>query len=676
MTSKTSLFNRSIFLNNLRRLWWGSLLYFIILVLVMPMQISMSGVTYYAEFQQASNPPSVFDSLLFRNSFSLFAIGLLIVVPVLVSLLLFRYLHVKKQAAAIHSLPVTRLSLFVTNFVSGIVLMYLPILLNGIILMCYCTFGGYCSVMPMTSIFAFVGLQLLFSAVLFAVPVFFAMLTGNTILQVIFTYASYYLPIGLCTGVSYLMSLVLFGYRDNITFLDPLFEQIPIFQLIRAFNGDHTFGAIDVIFLLILTVLLLVFAYLFYRRRNLETAGDAISFQWLKPVFKYLVTICLCVLVVTYSSALNNQISVLTGILFLTAAVVAYFGSEMLMRKSFRVFHCWRGFLVFIAIVAVISAGVKADVFGYEKRIPDIANVSSASYGTEDMNIRDAPKFPVAPASASYGTEDFATNTERVEGEVDNPETIQLIADVHRSIIAHKQELLEAPYPDSAGNRRYYRTISYRMKDGEIFTRHYRIDEAVIEDALKPLYESQDYKKAYFDVVRRFQDTDFTSAEIHSSYSYSMDSDTAKEVYRLILADIDTLGYEDINPADKDVLCTVSFTKMDDKKQTVARSADIHITPNFKNTIAYLREHNIYQRVVISPANVEKIMVSVLNETVGEMTDKEAIRKLLEDYRKGNFLKSVPGEENYEIIAVMENGEQFSLGVMDTAPYFMKTPAE
>ena len=58
------------------------------------------------------------------------------------------------------------------------------------------------------------------------------------------------------------------------------------------------------------------------------------------------------------------------------------------------------------------------------------------------------------------------------------------------------------------------------------------------------------------------------------------------------------------------------------------------------------------------------------------MTDKEAIRKLLEDYRKGNFLKSVTGEENYEIIAVMENGEQFSLGVMDTAPYFMKTPAE
>lgn len=650
MTSKTSLFNKSIFLNNLRRLWWGSLLYFIILVLVIPMQLSLSGASYYAEFSLGGKPDTVFHSLLFQNSFPLFVIGLLLVVPVLVSLLLFRYLHVKKQAAAIHSLPVTRLSLFVTNFVSGLVLMYLPILLNGVILLCYCAFGGYCSVMPMSSVFAFVGLQLLFTAVLFAVPVFFAMLTGNTILQVIFTYASYYLPIGLCTGVSYLIRLVLFGYRDDITFLDPLFEHIPVFQMVRTFYGDGSFGAVDVVLLLGLTALLLVLAYLFYRRRNLETAGDAISFQWLKPVFKYLVTVCLCVLVVTYSSALNSKITLLSGILFLIAAVVAYFGSEMLMRKSFRVFSCWRGFVAFVAIVAVASAGVKADLFGYERKLPNPEDIVSAAYGTQQMNPPDS-------------------NLGRIEGEVSDPQAIQLITDVHRSIIAHKQELLEAPYPDSTGNRRYYRTISYRMKDGKLLTRHYRIDEAVIEDALKSLYENQEYKRAYFDVVRRFQNADFTSATIQSAYSYSMDSDTAKEVYSRILADINTLTYEDIDPEDRDVLCTVTFTKTDDKKQIVERSADIHITPNFRNTVAYLREHNIYQRVAISPKNVEKIIVNNRSETVRELTDTEAIARLLEDYRKGSFSKAIPEGERYEITAVMKGGEYFFLGETDSLSY-------
>ena len=148
-----------------------------------------------------------------------------------------------------------------------------------------------------------------------------------------------------------------------------------------------------------------------------------------------------------------------------------------------------------------------------------------------------------------------------------------------------------------------------------------------------------------------------------------MDSDTAKEVYSRILADIDTLTYEDIEPKGRDVLCTVSFTKTDDKKQIVERSADIRITSNFKNTVAYLRENNIYQRVAISPADVDKIVVSDRNETVREVTDKEAVARLLEDYRKGSFLKDIPEGERYEIVAVMKDGEQFFLGETDSLSY-------
>jgi len=130
-----------------------------------------------------------------------------------------------------------------------------------------------------------------------------------------------------------------------------------------------------------------------------------------------------------------------------------------------------------------------------------------------------------------------------------------------------------------------------------------------------------------------------------------------------------TLTYEDIDPEDRDVLCTVTFTKTDDKKQIVERSADIHITPNFKNTVAYLREHNIYQRVAISPKNVDKIMVNNRNETVRELTDTEAIARLLEDYRKGSFSKAIPEGERYEITAVMKGGEYFFLGETDSLSY-------
>ncbi len=653
MTSKTSLFNKSIFLNNFKRFWWGSLLYFILLVLMMPVQISMNDYTYIYE---RIHEPGIQYSLLFRSSLSTLPIAMLMAVPVLVALLLCRYLHVRKQAATLHSLPVTRLSLYVTNVISGLALQYLPILLNGIILLCYSAFGGYSAIMPMESVFQFVGLQLLFTLVLFAVPVFFGVLTGNSILQVIFTYAAYLLPWGICAGCSYLLSLVLYGYQNSTIPFQPLLNHIPIFQVVQAFQEHITFGWTCVLIQLAIGAGLLVLTYLFYRRRHLETAGDAISFAWLKPVFKYLVTFCTCLAAVTYLSAMQGEITVGSGIVFLIAAVLAYFGSEMLMRKTFRVFHLWKGLILFIAITGVGSAAVSTDIFGYETYIPEASEIVSAAYGNEKMT-------PVT-AKAGY----------QVEGEVQDPEVIQMITQVHRSMIDNKQTILQDPLEDAPRSRQIFRYVSYRLKNGKIVTRQYRLDEGIIKEALEPLYSNLEYKHAYFNVVRRFQNKAFSGAEIYNITAYTVDSDVSHELYRLVLEDIATLGYEDISPIDKNILCTITFfeaiefneeKKTEDVIPTVSGAVDI--TPNFQKTYAYLLEKGIYDRVGVTETNVTKIeIITSEGDVVREITDGEEIKKIVRKYRAGAFRRYGYQPNEYRVRAILQNGPIATLGGMES----------
>ncbi len=651
MTSKISLFNKSIFLNNCKRFWWGSLLYFILLVLMMPVQISMSDYTYIYE---RINEPNFEYNLLFRSSLSALPTAMLCVVPVLVALLLCRYLHVRKQAATIHSLPVTRLSLYVTNILSGLALQCLPIVLNGMILLCYSAFGGYSAIMPMESVFSFVGLQLLFTFVLFAVPVFFGILTGNSILQVIFTYAAYLIPWGICAGCSYLLSLVLYGFQNTTQSFEPILNQLPIFQVIQAFQANIVFGWMNVLIQLAIGIGLLVLAYLFYRRRHLETAGDAISFAWLKPVFKYLVTFCACLAAVTYLSAMQGEITAVSGIVFLIAAFLAYFGSEMLMRKTFRVFHLWKGLVLFIAVIGVVSAGVGTDIFGYETYIPEASKIVSAAYGNEKMN----PLYK----QAGYV----------VEGEVQNPEVIRMITEVHRSIIDNKQVISEDPLEDAPRSRQIFRYVSYRLQNGNIVTRRYRLDEEFIKEALEPLYSNLEYKHAYFDVVRRFQNKEFSGAEVYGVTSYTVDSDISHKLYDLILEDIETLGYADVSPIDKKTLCTITFfeamdpnndEKMAEGVIRTAVSGAVEITPNFKKTYAYLLEQGIYDRVGVTETNVTKIEIRPSNgDVVREITDAEEIKRIVQKYRAGEFREYGYQPSEYRIRALLKDGPTATLG--------------
>lgn len=132
-------------------------------------------------------------------------------------------------------------------------------------------------------------------------------------------------------------------------------------------------------------LILLVLSGLLYQIRRAETAGDMLSFSVIKIISKIFAALAVGLgsFALLQILAFPNQ-SVSFGILMLLVLVliaIGWIAAEMIIQKSFRIFHS-RSVLVGCALLVVTAAamlGAKADAFGYIHRLPNSDQVESAS---------------------------------------------------------------------------------------------------------------------------------------------------------------------------------------------------------------------------------------------------------------------------------------------------------
>jgi ABC-2 type transport system permease protein len=136
----------------------------------------------------------------------------------------------------------------------------------------------------------------------------------------------------------------------------------------------------------------------------METASDLISVKGLRPVFKYLFTffcaLALGFIIYEIVFAFSDSASAVPlTICMLIGGYIGYFGSSMLLNKSFRVFKSWPGYLVSALVIIAVMACVNYDVLGIEKYIPDPAKVESVTIDcTYDNNVKLTEKDNIKKA--------------------------------------------------------------------------------------------------------------------------------------------------------------------------------------------------------------------------------------------------------------------------------------
>ena len=219
MQSKTSLVNKELLVYIFRSSGWISLLYLLGLLFSLPLEVLMAVLDERGRFYEAEN-----------NLLSIHAdiqYALLLVIPVLLAVFLFRFLQVKPLSDFIHSLPLSRKKIYVHHVVAGIFYLLLPILITAFTLLILYWSMDVSQIYTLTDIGVWLGTIIVLALLIFSASVFIGMITGLSALQAVLTYIFLLLPVGLLVLFAENIKFLLFGF--SLAYLDSdLFQSFPI----------------------------------------------------------------------------------------------------------------------------------------------------------------------------------------------------------------------------------------------------------------------------------------------------------------------------------------------------------------------------------------------------------------------------------------------------------------
>ena len=476
MQSKISFFNRTLFRKNLGRYWplWGfaSFVGFLAPAALL-VRVIQSGETSVA-------PLRVREIYYYLVADAVPIVS--IAYAILCAMAVWSYLYHPRSVSMMHSLPIRREGLFLTNLLSGLAMMAIPYLVaGGLGTLLFACCGGFDAWGTLATILAVIGQSVTF----FGLATFCAFLTGNIFaLPVLYFLLNFLAPLG-----DWLCNLFargfLFGftadYSGTVDFLCPmvyLTQRLYVnseYETVRdsalEYQNRLTSVTLENAWLIAAYaaagLVFLALAYLLYRRRESERAGDVVAVRCFRPVFRFGVAALSALLggrllyaLLWESFQVGDTFSPVPMAIFLIiAGLIGYYAASMLLAKSLRVFRGSAvGALCLVAACIAFCAGMRYDLFGIERRIPDQNEITQLEI---------------------Y----LARNTYYLTPE-DQPELLSGAQDLQRTLIAQK-DLIRSNYetyrhggsssdPDASTNIRYI----YTLKNGATVERFYTVSFA------------------------------------------------------------------------------------------------------------------------------------------------------------------------------------------------------
>ena len=624
MTFKISLFNKGLITSALKRFWWVGALYGLFLFLTLPFQHMMQELPLDVDQRWIQE--------MLQRSLNIFSgqgglqIVLISTVPVILAVLLFNYLHNSRATAVLHSLPFDRSTLFGSHVAAGLLLLFLPVAANGLVLVILQLTTPLKEFYSLLNIMAWMGQTALFVTLFFAITVFVGMFTGHAGAQIAFTYILQLLPAGLSQLLLENLRHLLYGYADvnrNIS----LTYDFPLMLLLDGAGRDF-FTAWNAIIYLLAAILFLVAAAYVYKLRHAEAAGEVVAFAGMRPVFKYGVAACTMLLAGMYFASVSRGSLPVMIAGYLIGSLLGYFTAEVLLQKTLKVWSSYRGYLGYAAVVAVLFIGIVIDITGYVHRVPAPERVQKVYLGSDMYAWLHLEKMKSVPGQ----------NEEYYEGGYffKDDENIKNITLLHRC-------LLEKPRMKE-GSSRY---IIYTLDNGRYLSRQYYLDEERCAFALKPIYESLEYKKARFPVVMQAP-TEIKWIEIgdHRTFKKPVcltDSEEIKEFAARLKNDVLEATFEELmtEPGNRSVLEENAYMRIKD-----VHEKEIHyaLRPAYRTVLAWLKEKGYYEQALLLPEEVDFVELSLL----GPQVDPSSRRIKIEDPRLIEELLSINGRLDYK----------------------------
>lgn len=509
MTSRTSFCNRTLLRKNITRFWplWSLFAFLLFLVFTMPFLTKL----FFGRGLEWDRSNLMAAALIATHVVS----ECLVLCPyaIVCAVCCFGYLHRTRSAYMLHAFPVSRGILFRTNLISGLLFMAVPwTAICGIDLLLASMLQAESIAPLLGALLQSYALGLLTYLFFYGLAVFCMNMTGRAVHGVLLYCLLNYLPVVLEGLTRLLIEPLLYGYDFSSS---ELFTALsPAINLLLVKSGLSV--PVDSVDFLASTVLpnlwiyegviaaagaaLMALAWCLYRRRQIESCGEAIAFPFARPIVKYLVAL-LNALFIGYLTRLilfgaTSAGRFLPTMLFLLiGGFIGFFGAEMLLRRSARVFkkRAWIGYGCFAAIVLLAFACIRFDWLGIVRYVPQVEQVEYAVVGT-----------------GTYFSESLGLKLTS-EGDVAE------LTEFQKELLEHRTENF-----DYFGSGYDELCLTYHLKNGKTVKRRYsrnalETEEPQIDAQIDALLTRGDLNGDYFD--RLLSETDRVNVTDYGTYN-------------------------------------------------------------------------------------------------------------------------------------------------------------
>ena len=678
MKSKTSLINRGILLNDFKRFTWIGAGYLLMLLLSIPLKVFM----LYSRDENViiNNAPAYLHIFQFNTNAALLQVMSIIIVPILTGLLLFRYLQDSQAADMLHSLPVRRETLYNTNVLAGAIFLFVPLILTALVT--WALVAGLGIDVKGADILTWLAISLLFNLLFFICSVAVGMVTGMSTVQGALSFILLLLPSGLSMLVLYNLGKYVYGfpydyYFDRITNLSPLIRLTEI-------SGQPLRPVEIAVYLASAAALYLLGRYL-YRKRRLETAGNAITFDILQPVFKYGATFCFMLLIGSYFYSDQGSMG-WTYFGYFIGSILAYFLAEILLNKSLQVFQLrqFKGYTVYCLVMLALFGMLQFDFAGYEKSLPALDEVKRvyldhSFYALKEkdnnmhtVNVQDGVEYTYQPLVQAIYTEE---------------KSIAGIHSLHQQIIANRLDNKETFFANRFNNNSQQICLSYELKNGSHIYRQYTIDAPKYAAYLKPVYELPEYKKLHNEILR-INNADANMLEINVNYINKnlriIEPELIAQALSALESDINEETYEEMTKINQGPPWAQINVTLNNH-----RIINLSWKKSYDNFEQWLKEVGKYNQARLLPEDINFALVDKITDQnrksivrtkaqdilelkekpgILQISEPEELELCLRNYDRGNVEQAA-----YSVVFQLKNGNTFS-GVLFEAdvPAFIK----
>ena len=537
----TSSYSKAIVQDNFKRNWSIPVMGFIAYGLVGLMPV----LTSYRSFK---NIAAYAEGVMKGSGFLINS--LIVIIAIVTASAVFGYLHNQTSSNAMHAMPTDRSKLFVSAFVSGWVLMIIPLVVFGFSMLILrgattaaaipqdesysgLLFGSATSakeIYTLPHVLGFILTGVINASYVFALACLAAVLAGKKVIHELLAFFILILPALIVTTVDSMMSEYLFGFSglsvDYSWFGSPLAAMS---------KEDYSIQIWHSAYYLALTVAILAASLWIYKKIKLERIGNSTTFP---QVAEVLVTLLTVLLSITFGNSFTLLTSAselekpkLCAIATIVSSILYYVIMRMIADGGPSIFNKKNmlKYLPCLGILIILMAFTAFDVTGFNTRIPAAEEVDSVHVETT------FPRFL------------FSTDEE-----FGDPKAIESLLELQQAVIDDR-EIVPADWYNSEDF-----TLVWKLKDGRQISRKYEARKAKeykrTENALKNLYNTASFKeKLRIDVDKDIAKCRGMKIYVNNLESYDEDEaeiSIKKEDWKALLEavnkDLAALSYEEV----------------------------------------------------------------------------------------------------------------------------------